>query len=86
MSQLTYEVFDGNPASSGPCGWDASAQDGAPDADDYTDPDELAAAVLEWALSEAQPGDYETGDRLWVTVYGGPDGNVKVSGELDFDD
>lgn len=83
---LSYEVFDGDPTTSGPCSWGAESRDDAPNVADYTDPAELAEAVLDWAVGEIDDIDYSIGDRLWVIVYGGPNGNVEHSRTLQLDD
>lgn len=70
ITQFDFEVFDTNPASAGPCGWDVRYGEwGWPDPADYDDAEELLSDVLAHAVVEASDlPDYETGDRLWAQV------------------
>lgn len=66
MLVLTYTIFDGNPAQSGPCNWPS-----------HTDIP-IRAATLENAVARIEKqavrtaqesGEYEDGDRLWFIVW-----------------
>ena len=60
---MTYTIFDGNPATSGPCAW--------PDHEDV----EIDAASVDKAeeaireIMERNGGEYDDGDKLWAIIW-----------------
>lgn len=66
MSALTYTVYDGDPASSGPCAWPShdgvEVEAGSVDA--------LLAMVTPSVIAMAvRCGQYDAGDSLWIVVW-----------------